>query len=147
MDAVAAIQEAGVAVNGCFILGADGETPQSIDRLVEFILDSTLAEVQLTLQTPFPGTPLWRRLCKERRLLADRGWPHYTLFDVTYQPDQMSVAELETAFRESLGAVYSSAATARRQAHRRRILRNRADDTTRPDALPVGLPAAGGCKP
>lgn len=143
MDAVAAIQEAGVAVNGCFIVGADGETRQSIDRLIEFILDSQLAEVQLTLQTPFPGTPLWRRLCNEGRLLADRGWPHYTLFDVTYQPDQMSAAELESAFRGALGAVYSSAATARRQARRRLIWRGHADDTTRPDAVSAVIASAG----
>ena len=79
MDAVVAIQEAGVAVNGCFIIGADGETPASIDRLVEFILDSPLAEVQFTLQTPFPGTALYHRLRRTGRLLPDRDWSHYTL--------------------------------------------------------------------
>ena len=62
MDAIAAIQEAGVVANGCFILGADGETPESIERMTQFIIDSPLAEVQLTLQTPFPGTQLYRRL-------------------------------------------------------------------------------------
>src|SRR5262249_39072712 len=62
MNAVAAIQDAGVAVNACFIIGAEGETDASIDRLVAFILDSQMAEVQLTLQTPFPGTALRKRL-------------------------------------------------------------------------------------
>lgn len=143
MDAVAAIQAAGVAVNGCFIVGADGETRQSIDRLVAFILDSPLADVQLTLQTPFPGTPLWRRLRKEGRLLADRGWSHYTLFDVTYQPDQMGAAELETAFRDAIRAVYSAEATDKRQAHRRGILRNHFEDKTRPDAVLAASAAAG----
>jgi radical SAM superfamily enzyme YgiQ (UPF0313 family) len=119
IEAVAAIQEAGVAVNGCFILGADGETRQSIDRLIEFILGSPLADVQLTLQTPFPGTPLWRRLQNEGRLLADRGWSHYTLFDVTYQPDRMSIEELETAFREAVQVVFSAEATSRRSDLRR----------------------------
>lgn len=135
MDAVAAIQEAGVAVNGCFIIGADGETRHTIDRLVECILDSPLADVQLTLQTPFPGTALRGRLSKEGRLLADRGWSHHTLFDVAFQPDRMSVAELETAFHEALRAVYSGEGAAKRQARRRRILRNHADDMTRPEAV------------
>jgi radical SAM superfamily enzyme YgiQ (UPF0313 family) len=56
MDAVRAIQEAGVAVLGCFLVGCDGETRQSLDRLTAFLLESPLADIQLTLQTPFPGT-------------------------------------------------------------------------------------------
>jgi radical SAM superfamily enzyme YgiQ (UPF0313 family) len=123
---VAAIQDAGVAVNGCFILGADGETRASIERLVEFIVDCPLADVQLTLQTPFPGTPLWQRMRREGRLLADRGWSHYTLFDVTYQPDQMSVEELEIGFRQALQAVFSVDAVAQRCERRRRIWKGNA---------------------
>jgi radical SAM superfamily enzyme YgiQ (UPF0313 family) len=123
MDAVVAVQDAGVAVNGCFILGADGETRDSMDRLVEFILDSPLAEVQVTLQTPFPGTALHQRLHREGRLLPDRGWPYYTLFDVTYQPDRLSVAELEQGFRDVLGAVFSKEASQRREGIRRNIWR------------------------
>lgn len=115
MQAVHAIQDAGVAVNGCFIVGADGETRESLDRLVQFIQESPLAEVQVTLQTPFPGTGLYQRLQDERRLLPDRGWSFYTLFDVTYQPDRLSVSELEAGFRDVLRQVYSSEATRRRQ--------------------------------
>jgi radical SAM superfamily enzyme YgiQ (UPF0313 family) len=123
MDAVERIQDSGVAVNGCFILGAEGETRQSLDRLTEFILQSPLAEVQLTLQTPFPGTGLYRRLQAQGRLLPERGWSLYTLFDVVYQPDQLTVAELECGFREAATAVFSPAASSRRAAIRRRILK------------------------
>ncbi|HET6881576.1 MAG TPA: cobalamin-dependent protein [Pirellulales bacterium] len=123
IDALTAIQEAGVAVNGCFILGADGETRRSLDRLIEFILDSPLADVQLTLQTAFPGTALRHRLYKEGRLLADRGWPYYTLFDVTYRPDRLNVAELETAFRDCLRVVFAPDAVARRRNIRGQIWR------------------------
>jgi radical SAM superfamily enzyme YgiQ (UPF0313 family) len=95
LAAVEAIQGAGVAVIGCFIVGADGETRASLERLTSFLLDYPLADVQVTVQTPFPGTPLYRRLAKAGRLLPGRGWSYYTLFDVTYQPDAMSVADLE----------------------------------------------------
>jgi len=123
MDAVLAIQAAGVAVNGCFIVGADGETHQSLGRLTQFILDSPLADVQVTLQTPFPGTALHRRLKDEGRLLHQRGWAYYTLFDVTFLPDVLTVDELENAFAGVLRAVYSVEATARRTAIRRNIWR------------------------
>jgi radical SAM superfamily enzyme YgiQ (UPF0313 family) len=125
MAAVERIQDAGVAVNGCFIVGADGETRQSLDRLIQFILDSPLAEVQITLQTPFPGTSLYRRLRSQGRLLPERGWAFYTLFDVTYQPDQLRVPELEQGFREVLQAVFSKSASERRSAIRKRIVRAR----------------------
>ena len=121
MRAIAAIQDAGVVVNGCFIVGAEGETRESLALLVEFILASPLAEMQLTLQTPFPGTRLHERLREQGRLLPDRSWSHYTLFDVVYQPDQLSVSELEQGFRDVLTAVFGAAATKRRNAIRKQI--------------------------
>ncbi len=110
-----AIQGAGVAVIGCFIVGADGETRASLDRLTAFLLDSPLADVQVTIQTPFPGTALYRRLRDAGRVLPGRGWSSYTLFDVTYQPDLLSVAGLEAGFRGVLREVFAVGPSARRQ--------------------------------
>ncbi len=106
---------------GCFIVGCDGETHDSLDRLAEFIGSSTLADAQLTLQTPFPGTALRRRLERAGRLLPNRGWSHCTLFDLTYRPDVLSVGELESAFRELVRRVFGPAESARRQAIRKRV--------------------------
>jgi radical SAM superfamily enzyme YgiQ (UPF0313 family) len=117
------IQDAGVAVIGCFIVGADGETQASIDRLAAFLHESRFADVQITLNTPFPGTPLRDRLERENRLLPNRGWSHHTLFDVTFQPDQMSVAELEQSYARLLSEVYSSNPAERRTAIRRDVWR------------------------
>ncbi len=121
LDAVRAIQEAGVAVNGCFIAGAEGETDASLHALTEFILGSPFAEVQVTVQTPFPGTALYHRLKKRGRLLPYRGWSHYTLLDVTYTPDNMSVEQLESGFRRVLAVVHGPAATERRNRIRREV--------------------------
>ena len=113
MAAVDAIQDAGIVVNGCFILGADGETDSSIDQLIEFARKSSLAEVQLTLQTPFPGTALYRRLEQQGRLLQ-KPWSHFNLFDVVYQPDSLTVKQLENGFRRALSGIFSEdVATAR----------------------------------
>ena len=125
MEAACRIQDAGVAVNGCFIVGAEGETRQSIDRLAEFLLNCPLAEVQVTLQTPFPGTALYRRLSEQGRLLADRGWSPYTLFDVTYRPDRLTAEELAAGFRDLITKVYSRDAAQRRSSIRRSILKQR----------------------
>jgi radical SAM superfamily enzyme YgiQ (UPF0313 family) len=121
MAALDAIQDHGIAVVGCFVLGADGETKESIMNLTEFLLACPLADVQVTLQTPFPGSPLRKRLVKEGRILSDRGWDYYTLFDVTFIPDRMTVSDLEDAYRKLAGVVYSTAENKRRSSIRKRI--------------------------
>jgi radical SAM superfamily enzyme YgiQ (UPF0313 family) len=121
MDALARVQDAGVAVIGCFIVGAEGENHDSMQQLCEFILGCPLADVQLTLQTPFPGTGLHERLKREGRLLEGRSWESYTLFDVTYQPDRLSVQELESGFRNLVRMVYAAEPCSRRNAIRQQV--------------------------
>jgi radical SAM superfamily enzyme YgiQ (UPF0313 family) len=121
--AIDRIQDAGVAVNGCFIVGADGETRESMDRMREFILASRLADVQVTLSTPFPGTPFRARLARAGRLLPDRDWRRYTLFDVTFQPDCLSAPELERGYRDLVASVYDAEHSGRRTALRREVWR------------------------
>jgi len=121
LTALDAVQDHGIAVVGCFVLGADGETPGSIGGLAQFLLDCGLADVQVTLQTPFPGSPLRKRLGQAGRLRADRNWDYYTLFDVTFLPDAMTVAELEQSYRQLAGVVYSAAENLRRLGIRRKI--------------------------
>jgi radical SAM superfamily enzyme YgiQ (UPF0313 family) len=121
MDAIEAIQESGIAVLGCCIVGCDGETQLSLDRLAEFLISSPLADVQLTLQTPFPGTALYGRLQRQGRLLPERSWSYYTLFDATFHPDRMTAVQLEAGFRRVVRAVFAPAVTARRQALRKGI--------------------------
>ena len=118
MQAVDVIQDHGIVVNGCFIVGADGETDASLDRLSAFIAESNLAEVQITVQTPFPGTALYRRLQKQQRIL-DRSWSHYNLFDIVYQPDILSVDTLERGLRRVLSDVFGESEN--RQRKRRRL--------------------------
>jgi radical SAM superfamily enzyme YgiQ (UPF0313 family) len=72
---------------------------------------SGLAEVQYTVLTPFPGTPLHGRLRREKRLLAERFWDRCTLFDVNFVPKRMTVEELEAGLRWLFKETYTRAAT------------------------------------
>ena len=73
-EAIAKIQSYGITVNGCFILGLDGDTRDVFDEVLHFVRDSQLYEVQITFMTAFPGTPLYARLKNEGRILRDRAW-------------------------------------------------------------------------
>jgi radical SAM superfamily enzyme YgiQ (UPF0313 family) len=123
MAAIDRIQEAGIAVSGCFIIGGDGETRESLAELARFVRSTELADVQVTLSTPFPGTALRARLARENRLLPDRSWSSYTLFDVTFEPDRLSVAELEAGYRELLGDLFDAGEAVRRSRIRHQIWR------------------------
>ena len=77
-----------------------------IDEVFEFVRDCGLYEVQITVMTAFPGTPLHERLTREGRVLRESDWSRCTLFDVNYQPKQMSVQELETGFADLMSKLY-----------------------------------------
>ncbi len=123
-DAIARIQSYGITVNGCFIFGLDGDTPEVFDETLEFVRDSGLYEVQITYLTAFPGTPLYARLKSEGRILRDRAWELCTLFDINFQPKDMSVEDLQTGFVRLTKQLYSAEETRQRRSRFKHMLRH-----------------------
>ena len=107
MSAVDKIQRHGISVNGCFVLGMDNDGPECFEGVVEFVRDSNLYDVQITLLTAFPGAPLYDRLKSEGRLLDETAWQLCTLFDVNFTPRHMSPQELESKFRWLVERIYN----------------------------------------
>lgn len=73
-------KQAGIKVNGYFILGMPGETPASMRRTRDFALSLDLDGIGIFIATPFPGTELYDLCRKEGYLDPDylQGGP---LFD------------------------------------------------------------------
>ena len=113
--AIDEIQRRGVTVNGCFILGLDGDTPAIFDEIEGFVKSSGLMEVQVTVLTPFTGTALHRRLKREGRLLRERYWERCTLFDVNFVPRGMSVEDLEHGLEHLMESLYTAEEVRRRK--------------------------------
>lgn len=113
--AIAKIQSYGITVNGCFILGLDADTPEVFDDVLQFVRESGLYEVQVTFLTAFPGTPLYARLLNEGRILQPGAWDLCTLFDINFQPKNMTVAELQSGFLKLVKELYSEEETQRRR--------------------------------
>jgi radical SAM superfamily enzyme YgiQ (UPF0313 family) len=125
-EAVRRIQSFGIRVNGCFILGLDGQGPEIFDHVLEFATETELFDVQITVLTPFPGTPLHARLKREGRLLRDGAWETCTLFDVNFRPQLMSPEELRRGFIDLGIRLYSQELTERRRASFEQTYRNSA---------------------
>lgn len=113
--AIRTIQRHGIRVNACFVIGLDGHGPEAVDELLDFVRDTPSFDVQVTVPTAFPGTPLWNQLAREGRLLDERAYERCTLFDVNFEPRGMSVEALRAAMRRLVVELYSEAATTARR--------------------------------
>jgi radical SAM superfamily enzyme YgiQ (UPF0313 family) len=134
LEAIDRIQAHGVSVCGCFVVGFDADTPSIFDELREFIDESRLLEVQLTVLTPFPGTRLYDRLAAEGRLLYPGAWERCRLFDVNFRPRHMSPEQLEDGLVELWKSTYNATAFAARKHYYRQLvrgLRQPAEDANR----------------
>lgn len=136
--AIARIQSRGITVNGCFILGLDGDTPEVFNAVLEFVRASGLYEVQVTFMTAFPGTPLYSRLQREGRLIRPEAWELCTLFDINIVPKQMSIAQLQQGFLDLVRQLYSEEETRRRRQRFKQRLRHSSHIGQRVAKSPIG---------
>lgn len=65
--------KAGLDVHGCFVLGFPGETPETMDKTIEYALALGLSTVQFSAAVPFPGTEYFE-YCREAGLLKELRW-------------------------------------------------------------------------
>lgn len=94
---VAKIQSHGIGIIGSFMIGLDGDDMDEFKRISDFVSETRLYATNVTIQTPFPNTRLYKRLTGEDRLF-DYNWNNYTGFEITYQPLNMSVEELQKSY-------------------------------------------------
>lgn len=116
-EAVEKIQSFGIRVDGCFVIGLDGQDASIFDEVYRFVEDTNLFDVQITIPTPFPGTLFYDRLKKEGRLVNEKAWEKCTLFDINFQPSNMSREQLRSGFMELGARLYSGDFTDRRRVH------------------------------
>jgi radical SAM superfamily enzyme YgiQ (UPF0313 family) len=111
------IQYHGIQVLGSFMIGLDYDSPQSLMRLKEFVLENNIW-AQFLYVTPFPGTRMRAELIRQGRLAAsDTNWDIYTCFDAVFKPLNMNIQELNDVALYIYESVYSDTAHQRRLRH------------------------------
>lgn len=96
--AVKKIHKYRMAVFGTFVLGFDEDTPDIFQMMQTHIGRLGIDAVNFALLTPYPGTPLFARLEKEKRILT-KDWSKYNRKNVVFAPKNMTKTELEDGFR------------------------------------------------
>jgi radical SAM superfamily enzyme YgiQ (UPF0313 family) len=96
-ESLARFRKHGLAVYGTFVFGYDHDDRRVVERSIEFAREEKLFLAAFNHLVPFPGTPLYRRLRDEGRLLVPKWWldPRGQIGDVTFRPKRVSPEELQ----------------------------------------------------
>lgn len=109
------LHDYGIEVGGAFIFGFDHDNKSIFENTVKFIQESKIEVLNLNILTPFPGTLLYHRLNKEKRLLREKWWlEDFYNNEVLFKPKLMSVDELKDGYDSAVKEVYSYCSMFRR---------------------------------
>jgi radical SAM superfamily enzyme YgiQ (UPF0313 family) len=94
VESIRILHEHGIMVHGMFIIGADNDTSRTIQDTVNFALKNKIDTVQMVALTPLPGTPVFKKMEEDDRLLT-RDWSLYDGLHVVYQPKNMTPYDMQ----------------------------------------------------
>lgn len=106
----------GIALQGCFVFGLDDDEPDIFLKTAEFAVDARIDLPRFAVVTPFPNTPLYKRLDAEGRIFT-KNWELYDAQHVVFHPAKMSVPELQQGVEAAWKHAYSFRSIARRIRH------------------------------
>jgi radical SAM superfamily enzyme YgiQ (UPF0313 family) len=111
---VAVFHRYGIQVNGSFVLGFDHDRPDVFERTAQWIEANRLECATFHILTPYPGTPLFRQLEAQGRILH-RDWDRYDTGHVVFQPKHMSVDDLDRGYAWCYDRLFSHRSIWRRR--------------------------------
>ena len=110
MEAIDTINSFGMEVVSGIIMGLDSDTPQTPDRILEFVELSKIPLLTINLLQALPRTPLYRRLEAEGRLVDQPGRESNVEFKLPYD-------EMIAMWRRTFTTAYTPDAIYRRFAY------------------------------
>ena len=89
------LHEYDMGVIASLAFGFDYDEKNVFDKTLEKLNEWGVDSIGVNILTPLPGTPLFKRLEKENRILT-KDWSKYNYFNVVYQPKNMTPEELHS---------------------------------------------------
>jgi radical SAM superfamily enzyme YgiQ (UPF0313 family) len=108
------LHDNGIQVNGSFVLGFDHDRKDVFTGTVEWIEQNRLECATFHILTPYPGTPLFRQMEVEGRLLH-HDWALYDTAHAVFRPKHMTPEELERGYAWIYERLFSHASIWRRR--------------------------------
>jgi radical SAM superfamily enzyme YgiQ (UPF0313 family) len=99
-----------------FVFGYDHDTARTFEDTVEFANRHRFYMAAFNHLTPFPGTPLYKRLEQEGKLLYDSWWldPAYSYNKIPFRPARLEPEELQELCIKARAEFYSVPSILRR---------------------------------
>lgn len=124
------LKDHGIGIEGTIILGTDDQDEDGIKRLVDFLIEVELDVAEFTVLTPFPQSPIRRKLEKEGRILHSN-WIDYTADKVVFQPARMSPEKLQELYYYAWDTFYAGSGHQLRMGELfKQVIRREMDDGT-----------------
>jgi radical SAM superfamily enzyme YgiQ (UPF0313 family) len=88
-----------MSILGNFMFGFDQDTKKVFKSTEEKINELDLDSARFAILTPYPGTPLYKKLEKDNRILT-HDWSQYTRKKVVFQPLNITKEDLQQGFNQ-----------------------------------------------
>ena len=105
-QAIEAIHSRGIMINGSFVFGLDGDTPETFRATVDWIVRNKIETVTSHILTPYPGTALYARMQAAGRITS-HDLSRYNTANVVFKPLGMTPDVLYQGYLNVYRDVYS----------------------------------------
>jgi radical SAM superfamily enzyme YgiQ (UPF0313 family) len=110
---LAAIRSKGIQVIALLMVGLDGDTLDTFQRSLRFLIDNKISFLKLFTPCPYPGTKYYDDMAKAGRILVN-DWGRYDYGSPLIRPARMTTDEMMDGFKYVYEGFYSTRAIARR---------------------------------
>jgi radical SAM superfamily enzyme YgiQ (UPF0313 family) len=104
VDAVKWTHEAGIRVKGLFMLGYPGETDETIQMTKDFVQEIPLTTMNLSKFTPYPGSPIYKKLYGTS--IREEDWERLNGMNFVYQAEGFEEEDLDREYTEIIKSFY-----------------------------------------
>lgn len=94
VEGVEVLHRYGIRIHGMFIIGADTDTPESIQATLDFAREARLDSAQFLVLTPVPGSVLYQKWREEERIFSYK-WEFFDGHHVLFHPKNLSITRLQ----------------------------------------------------
>ena len=112
-ESIKKLQDAGIGIETGLIFGFDHDEVSVFERTLDFLLKHNIDAIQVSALTPLPGTRLYEKMVREKRIIDTR-WEHYDYRHVVFRPRNMAPEQLQNGVDWIIGEFYRTGNIARR---------------------------------
>lgn len=110
---LAAIRNKGIQVIALIMIGLDGDTVDTFEQTLRFLIDNKVSFLKLFTPCPYPGTKYYEDMMRTGRIMIS-DWGRYDYGSPLIRPARMTADQMLHGFKYVYQGFYSTRAIARR---------------------------------